>query len=1599
MAFSPPERHVAAPTHVQSTPERAADALVELIREAGTGVVVVVGPRNSGKTEFIRNHAVPRLRAAHPTLVFDCALAIPSEVFAAIAEQGVVILDSFDRFLHLPPAVRDPHLEALLVPRRHATVVLVAEKQCLADLLTLRKHAPDILDHIYELEELTLANELPHYSPAPDTPRVEWDADIIDAVETDLARFVDSTVTPALIAIIYEGFQHGAYDPKRGVVGLLERHLEISLARIATETGFIERDVLVARALLKEIATAGTDSTTLALEVARRMDVPDDEAERCKRWLINHSGLLRDVAGDDLVFQPPQLRPVLEMWVHDDRTMSARAERHVADGLETRARIGVLLAPGRFDEIHAQQLLLKTTPEQAAFLARCALQNHPDANPGPVGYWFRRIADPTLETGMLVEALADPCPKARARAALMLGAIDEPRVHGHLCRLVLEDPAATVRQQGIESLSRFLSKGPIRDVLTAAAEEGPSETRVRAIDALRMFRDEDCARLLQTIVSIPVALEVRDAAIQTLARTQSRAGTLALVRIALDDPDLEDRNRARAALSRLESEDLTNCGLNATLDDWAERRPVRNGRWWKKFGHWPAVTALLLAGFFVHGLPLLLFRRWLAGGAFFAVQIASSLLLGAEWSVVAVLVNYSASIVVAAVVARKNETAPGTFYRALSNALLANTMISAGLVFHGLGHWITGRKRQGWLLMGAELVAVIAILPTFYLENLFNIAVVRNSFDSMTVFLLSAYRLGLVVSWLWSVSSLAVAERWGRKGPWLSERHTDALRALLNAPAAALVLHRKLLAPDPDVSRARMLLKHFGDGVDGEALLAVVEDDLVSQRDPSPEILACLARFKNRRGYETVVTKTSELFDRLPAGKRTPVFRVLVQHPTDASVRSLWERRTMLRPRERVRRLWAAMVLPFRDWHWTVWLAGAAGALLAMLLIVDAVRTSINPGWPEIKELRRLSRNAGASSDVATVAAFLANRHPLKSITELATLLQEMESSSVDPAYPRGIEAGLGIVATFQASEDSTAPSADAAVVKRRDARAAAVQALVNAALDPNDSVRTGAMQALQDAARRKGSPELVSGLGTLFDEVSKGARGTKLAPRHESLSVIAAMLRDVAQPAKDGGPGPAQLAAAEAIAARAYTLAELLLSPVTMDVKQTVLNALQTSTAPVVIGAIKNVILSDRVPVQRDTREKPAPSNAQQVRAPNDLARQQQMVRAMAVEALGAIGTQQAFTALLELTIQPDLPLDIRAKVRHVAAQKLNDQAQRALEADEVDRAVEKARSAIWADPTFAKAHGTLGAALYRQKREDARERQKQADEALKEFEAATKLDKGDAWAYYMQGVIRGSRAEYAAAQNAVKTAILTDPSYPWSYGLLADLYHSQKRDQDAAKQLAAYQLKYPRVPEIYSQLAFVHHERLAPRDPASYEKAYQANRQLLTLIHGADAAQVLSTEMNLLECSLTTGRYQEVLQRAPELLTHLRDDDADNRLVVHLLKLAAEALSTRDRDALTTLDETRRIYDAGFKSHGKWHNWVYDGTVHYVATHDPADARTAALAELIGAINRTSTASFREEPGRPPAVSGDVFDRLRAALEAGGQAAPVPAPGHGSE
>lgn len=1520
-----------------------AEAIRDLVAHASGKVVVVLGPRVSGKSAFVHARLKPLLRQTWPVKVIDCAISSPAAALEHLCEPGVIILDSFDRTLKTPDAQVKSTLEGLFTSGRQATLVLVASSHCLGDFFELRKLEPTILDHLFELTQLRLSSELVRLGASADPP-VEYSPAVLDSLEEELSKFEVPSVSFLLAEVVHRQYRAGSYSRERGLRGLLASHLDSVLGQLDTSPDFGEGASSVAKAVLKEVVSLGPQRTPPSLTgMAEQLDVAAGVPEACLHWLVGPGGLIRYCDADGWQFDPPQLRDVVKGWVEEDRDACAKAERLLADGIEGRQKLGTLLPKDRFMDVNAQQRLLKVTSDQAAFLTQCALRFYGDHNPGPVNYWFRRIGDCALEVQTLTEALVDPVSAARKRAAAILAGCDEPRVHGHLCRVVLEDEDRSVRRQAADSLALFSHKEPIYKVLEAAAREGADASRIRAIQALRIFPDERCAKFLESVISKPSARAVREAAIDALADTNCEAGAAALVRIALHDADAEDRESAGVALSGLTKPPLVEFALTEAENDYESGLPkALKGGWWRSLGHYPMALAVVWTSFWIHGLALVFYRRYLLGAAFLLVEVVTVLGMFEvlPWPALLVVplwfLNAFGSILIAAWVSRKREAPPGSFARVLSNVLLGGVMLSSGLFLHGIGHWITGRRRKALRFFGIELVAILAMVSTYALQHLFAGGSVETGLDKFSQGLLFLYRYGaLLLSWLAAATSLVEQQRWGRRGPWRSAEHFCVFESILASPVSSDVLFAALRGgAQPQVRRARKFLSYFGHAVPGTDLMRVLRAN--GSQTPK-EILKCLARNKDRKGYERVVTELGEMFDDGGPQERARAVRLLARYPTEGSIQCLSDRKESLFGLDRFRFWGAALVRPFRGWPLLVRVAALGCTLLAILLIMDGLRTLENPGWPQIKELKTLSGSFGGQEvhDLAVTADFLAARYPHKSAAELATLY-----ASSTYAHKEGLAQSLGRIAgsydagaekqfkdrprppywwqdPFEAWENRQWKARRAQAVQ---ARTTAVQALVASLSRPE--MRQVSVQALMAASTQGGSPELVAALDSfLAQPLPAGPEQTAEGAAFDNLSMTAAiaeMLRVSLKSVPEAG---------DVIARRAAVFGKALQDSPDAAAKNQIMNAFAETRDPRAIAELRNFARSPG----RDPQARRA-----------DVLRVQADARKRAEELLMELDTPEAVSR------RDATALDLEARAL---------QNERKLQA-----AKAKAQEAVAKDPTYVEALGTLGSVLFDLD---------QKPEALKQFKAATELNPDYSWAFYMQAFILRDLKRLPEAQTALKESLRLDPSFPWAYRLLREIYAAQGRARAGVAELKRLQKLQPELPEIYEQLAFLYHEQIAPTDPSAYEQAYQANRALLNLQKKSNLAASDATEANLLECSLTTGRYSEVIERAPALAARISSPDW--QMAMHAFTLAAQVLTRDNRAALASLGRMQSLYTANYQGKsGMLPDWNYGGTLNYLDKRVPKSPQQSALVELIKAVNDI-----------PKPVSPSVFQAMRASLE----------------
>jgi Tfp pilus assembly protein PilF len=329
---------------------------------------------------------------------------------------------------------------------------------------------------------------------------------------------------------------------------------------------------------------------------------------------------------------------------------------------------------------------------------------------------------------------------------------------------------------------------------------------------------------------------------------------------------------------------------------------------------------------------------------------------------------------------------------------------------------------------------------------------------------------------------------------------------------------------------------------------------------------------------------------------------------------------------------------------------------------------------------------------------------------------------------------------------------------------------------------------------------------------------------------------------------------------------------------------------------------------------------------------------------------------------------------VRRLLSRTLDARARQLQNAHRLEKARTTAEQTVALNPGLADAHGTLGGILYDLNEKDA---------ALTRFEAAVRLSPTFTWALYMQGYIlyeRGGPENYKAAEAAALKAQQTDPGYPWSYRLLRDIYIRQGQDRVAVERFERFRTSYPQVGEIYSQLAYLYHERMAEKDAVAYDKAYNINAALLAMSGSLSESEAADTLNNLVECSVTTGRYAEAEQRARERLASLALPA--QRLTMILFLYASQVLRGEWNEAMASLNAAEAEQE---KLEAPQSVWVYNGTLNYLATRVPQTQAVQAVRELIQAINFDD-----RNPDRPhPKAPASIFEVNRQALRAAGAAA----------
>lgn len=951
-------------------------SVTAFILKAQSHVVVIHGKLASGKTELVKRWVIPALQQAKEhegceVLYGDCTPLFPKVFmgphgpvrFLDIGSRStIVVIDSFDNVFDLPRTERRDVLDRLFEQVRradgHTMVVLVTDSRHLTSVYALTSYDPSISDAVLEVKPIGIAEGLEQLSGMHPETAVSCTPDVLQALSADAIALEERgwDVTVDLIKLLDARFrrfgstsrarsvERGEYERMGGLTGILRAHLEGRLDSLGAERpGSGE----IGHAILEQVLEARAHSVPADFaELAPRLGVAPEQVQAVLARMVAFPGLLRQRGTGAYELMPPQLGAIVDDDLATRHGEDEKARRIVEEGLRSWQLLGSLLQRPRFEEVHRARAHLILDPEPIRFLLLCAIRLEGSEPDGASGYWLRRVGDRADAMDILLSSLFGHAREVRLRAAALLREFPEPDVRERLRILALTDADPEVRGQAIASLESMKDEA-LMQALMQDAQDPKSPHRAEAIDALRIFKDERVPGALQTLVNDPATeLSLRRAAIHTLALLNMPQSGDALLAIALEDQDVEDRDAAAAALGSTQSPEL-NRHLLARLRATGGTSRI-----------WPARIALsvIAVGFVALAIA--------AAGLF---PVGMALLTVA--SVVLVLPMRKLLL---GLIDQKVKRAS-----VLGGVAVACYVLSALSLFfwiHGSAHLITRRWRRGLVLFGSQVLSIFLAMavPSF-----------SALLPAMGWFYFAAAVLFFVGSYIRDVVGVAFDTFVLTDTSRLANRTAAVYQQIFANPVAAGLVLDGLTSP-VDVIWARELFRRFGRFAQPDQLVGRL-------KEPDTAALPLVLHGLRNRKTEGTVRRLEELWRNADRTLRWRIAGVLCSRPTERSLQALDKVRPDMGLMLRLRSSLAKWQFRFAVWP----LAARVAALLlvpsAVVFVVHGFKASKDPVWSLIMSLRQ-PIGFGAQGAIVTqkmaIVRFLVANYPERSLEELRRLVR-----------------------------------------------------------------------------------------------------------------------------------------------------------------------------------------------------------------------------------------------------------------------------------------------------------------------------------------------------------------------------------------------------------------------------------------------------------------------------------------------------------------------------------------------------------------------------------------------------------------------------------
>jgi hypothetical protein len=342
----------------------------------------------------------------------------------------------------------------------------------------------------------------------------------------------------------------------------------------------------------------------------------------------------------------------------------------------------------------------------------------------------------------------------------------------------------------------------LRVSLIREAQDVTSPYRLQAIDALRIFADVDTVGVLVGIIRSNAPHQDQDArarAIDVLGCHDTEPAADALLGIALDDEDPEDREGSARALGRTSSSTAPLRALSRLRD------PVRVARKPRQpfslvatatgmaVGHVLLAGVVVFLGIYVHGLLLATIGRIKLGIALAlteAVAAAVVLTNNSYWALGVLVATGSISVLVPTrilLTERLDGVAQGPYRRWLGGVLFAFDAATFFLAFHGLACMLTRQMGRGLVLIGFEVLGVFLLVgfQVFFADTFVGFETVSGTIRNVPVLLTGLGISLFVLSYLFDVGSVLLAVFFWRERREASHRVDHLYAELLRNEVAS----------------------------------------------------------------------------------------------------------------------------------------------------------------------------------------------------------------------------------------------------------------------------------------------------------------------------------------------------------------------------------------------------------------------------------------------------------------------------------------------------------------------------------------------------------------------------------------------------------------------------------------------------------------------------------------------------------------------------------------------------------------------------------------------------------------------------------------------